>query len=152
VPKFSGSMGGGADVHRRLAALIAASGPKVLRPAVIAGALPIQNRWKEHCAVETGTYRRSVHIGGVTRPEPGGNSDHVKQRRELPKPEEKPTEVVVTIGTDIIDPPYPWFLEHGTAHMGAHPAAQPAMDEAKEHAKAEMEAVLKLALAGAVRL
>lgn len=33
------------------------------------------------------------------------------------------------IGTDLTDPPYPYFLEYGTTRMPAYPAARPAFDE-----------------------
>lgn len=33
------------------------------------------------------------------------------------------------VGTDITDPPYPYFLEYGTSRMPAYPAARPAFDE-----------------------
>ena len=39
--------------------------------------------------------------------------------------------VEVTIGTDLTDPPYPYFLEFGTSRMSAHPSARPAYEETK---------------------
>jgi hypothetical protein len=33
------------------------------------------------------------------------------------------------VGTDLVDPPYPFFLEYGTSKMPAYPAARPAWDE-----------------------
>ena len=33
------------------------------------------------------------------------------------------------VGTDLVDPPYPYFLEYGTSRMPAYPAARPAWDE-----------------------
>jgi HK97 gp10 family phage protein len=152
VGSFHGRVTGGNAVRHRIAALLKVAERESLRRALVAGAIPMQNRWKELAARKTGTYRRSVHIGGVTRPEGGGDDSHVKEREPLPKPEEGRTHVVVTIGTDIVDPPYPWFLENGTAHMGAQPAAQPAFDETLEHSKHEIEAVLKLQFERAARL
>lgn len=42
----------------------------------------------------------------------------------------------VIIGTDLTDPPYPYFLEYGTSRMPAYPAARPAFDETKDVALA----------------
>jgi hypothetical protein len=39
------------------------------------------------------------------------------------------------IGTDLTDPPYPFFLEYGTSKMPAFPAARPAWDEMGEPAQ-----------------
>jgi hypothetical protein len=36
------------------------------------------------------------------------------------------------IGTDLTDPPYPYFLEYGTSRMPAYPAARPAFDETRD--------------------
>lgn len=37
--------------------------------------------------------------------------------------------VTAIIGTDIVNPPYPFFLEYGTSRMPAYPSARPAYDE-----------------------
>jgi hypothetical protein len=37
--------------------------------------------------------------------------------------------MTAVIGTDLVDPPYPYFLEYGTSRMGARPSARPAYDE-----------------------
>jgi hypothetical protein len=39
------------------------------------------------------------------------------------------------IGTDLTNPPYPFFLEYGTSRMPAYPAARPAWDEMGEPAQ-----------------
>ncbi|MDP9326501.1 MAG: hypothetical protein M3O87_08220 [Candidatus Dormibacteraeota bacterium] len=141
APAFEASIIGSAEVHAHFHQLIEASGPETLRLACSVGALPIANAWKEKAAWETGTYRRSIHIGGVTQPE--GGSDRDVQREPVPQPEMSTEQVMVYIGTDIVDPPYPWFLEEGTATMDARPAAQPAFDENKEKAEQEIAAVLR---------
>jgi len=41
-------------------------------------------------------------------------------------------EMTAAIGTDLIDPPYPFFLEYGTSRMPAYPSARPAFDEMKD--------------------
>jgi len=75
--------------------------------ALKAGGLVIQNQWKRNIvdmgAVLTGTYLRSVSM-------------------EQTGPNE------VTIGSDIIDPPYPEYVEFGTSRMEARPAARNAID------------------------
>jgi hypothetical protein len=53
---------------------------------------------------------------------------------------------VLLIGTDIIDPPYPWWLEIGTSKMAARPALTPAFEESEDDIiEAEWDA-LKLLL------
>jgi len=42
--------------------------------------------------------------------------------------------VEVTVGTDLVDPPYPYFLEFGTSRMSARPSARPAFEESKGQA------------------
>jgi len=42
----------------------------------------------------------------------------------------RPVEVIV--GTDLTDPPYPYFLEFGTSRMPAYPSARPAFEETKD--------------------
>lgn len=152
MAKFTGTLTGGTTVKRNLRALMVAASGRAMKTAVTAGAIPMQNRWKELAAHETGTYKRSVHIGGITRPEGGGDDSHVKAREAVTEPDIGPAHVVVTIGTDIVDPPYPWFLEDGTVHMAAHPAAQPAFDETKDAAQAEIAAVLRIQFQAAVKL
>ena len=41
---------------------------------------------------------------------------------------------VAYIGTNLVDPPYPYFLEYGTSRMPAYPAARPAFDQRKGEA------------------
>lgn len=60
--------------------------------ATVAGGFLLINAWRKKVSVVTGHYRRSIHQK-VTRREPGF--------------------VQVTIGTDIVKPPYPWVLEYG---------------------------------------
>lgn len=60
--------------------------------ATLAGAKLLANAWKQIVSVVTGAYRKSIHAE-VTHREPGF--------------------VQVTVGTDIVKPPYPWVLEYG---------------------------------------
>ena len=39
-----------------------------------------------------------------------------------------------TVGTNLVSPPYPYFLEFGTSRMAARPSARPAFDESKDEA------------------
>lgn len=91
------------------------NGPTIMA-ALQVGGLNIQNRWKQYIrerAFETGTYERSVHM------EEGElGADHA----------------TVDLGTDIVDDPYPFYLEFGTVNMAARPTARPAMDEEGDNA------------------
>lgn len=101
-------------------------GAKLAAVAVVA-AMPIQSAWKVKAPFKTGTYRRSIHT----------ETERVAERS-----------VDVVIGTDITDPPYPIFLEYGTARMAARPSAQPAFDEQVDKAVSEAEAALRTILGG----
>ncbi|KAA3644556.1 MAG: hypothetical protein DWQ07_14145 [Chloroflexi bacterium] len=96
---------------------------EALRRAALAGALPIENEWKDltledPTTYKTGTYRRSVHREVV------GESDAA---------------VDVAVGTDITDPPYPLFLEFGTSRMAARPKARPAYESKRKEAEKETQ-------------
>lgn len=125
---------GSAAVAKRLDALSARASGKVLATAGMAAGLPIARRWKElfgspdSASVagapprrQTGTYSRSVHVEVAV----------VERSR-----------AVVTVGTNITDPPYPWFLEFGTSKMAAHPIARPAFEQSKDEAAKEGRRVL----------
>lgn len=131
------------QAQRKIAELAAVSGMPILRAALTAGALPISNAWKEGAAYDTGTYRRSIHIGGITQPEGGDPPGRKIGRKPLPGPDEAEGKVTIYVGTDIVDPPYPYFLEVGTSRMGAQPAALPAFDSRKDEAVVEVAAVLR---------
>lgn len=92
-----------------------------LADALMAGALLIENYWKRIVPKKTGTYMRSIHSELV-------HSD--RGRAE------------VAIGTNIVDPPYPFFLEYGTSKMRPHPSARPAFDAKKGEAARETTATL----------
>lgn len=59
------------------------------------------------------------------------------------------SETEATIGTDITEPPYPYYLEYGTPKMAPHPSARPAFDENIDEAKEKVVAVLRDAIGGA---
>src|SRR3990172_2728098 len=75
----------------------------VVEAAVMAGGLPIPKRWEEVTPLFTRTYRRGIHTEGERDAEGGWAFG----------------------GTDITDPPFPGFLEFGTAPMGAQPSMRP---------------------------
>lgn len=92
-----------------------------LADAAMAGAMIIQNEWVRIAPFKTHTYQRSIHCEVLHQS---------KDRAE------------VAIGTDIDDPPYPYFLEFGTSRMSPHPSARPAFDAKKEEAAREIEEAL----------
>lgn len=89
---------------------------RVLRGQIVATGIKAaamthtEARWKRTAPVDTGSYRRSIHT--VIE---DASWDYCR----------------VVVGTDIIDPPYPWFLEVGTSRMSARPSARPAFDSTK---------------------
>lgn len=109
------------ELMRKLDAIPADLRGGVAADALMAGAVPIQSAWKEKAPVETGQYRQSIHTTLV---------------------EGQGSEVWVEIGTDIVDPPYPFFLEYGTSKMGAKPSMRPAFDEQRDNAIAEVGDVI----------
>lgn len=99
---------------------------KVLEAALMTGATPIVNHWKQIAPYRTGTYRRSVHAEPLATT--GSHS------------------AAVQIGTDITEPPYPVFLEFGTSRMAARPSARPAWDAEIGNAVEEVIGALRDAL------
>ena len=89
--------------------------------ATMAGARILSNAWQRIAPYKTGRYRNSI------RPE-------VTVRQ--------PGFVQVTVGTDIVKPPYPFFLEYGTSKMAPHPSARPAFDETKDKVAQEIHDAL----------
>lgn len=83
-----------------------ANAPEYARQALHAGALEMEQEWKQRAPVRTGTYRRSIH----TQSKRSGRTAEA------------------TVGTNLVNPPYPIFLEYGTSMMAARPSARPAFD------------------------
>ena len=99
-------------------------GGQRLVDATMSGAMLLVNSWKLYIrqrAFKTGRYMDSIR-GEVTRREPGF--------------------VQVTVGTDIVKPPYPFFLEYGTSKMHPRPTARPAFDENKDKVAQEIHDAL----------
>ena len=111
-----------------------------LETALVAGGLVIATRWKELAPVKTGSYRRSIHVGGHTDrfdDFEGGDLGQNKSTNDSAK---------IVVGTAITDPPYPVYLENGTIRMATRPSAQPAFDETKDEALREVKRTLKAAV------
>jgi len=92
-----------------------------LADALMAGALLIEGYWKKIAPFKTGEYKRRI------------GSEVIHQSRDRAE---------VAIGVDIVDPPYPFFLEYGTSKMAPHPSARPAFDMKKGEAARETVSVL----------
>lgn len=98
--------------------------------ATEAAALPLENAWKENIRayplIETGSYMRSVH--------------HEVE-------ESGAGHAVVLVGSDIVDPPYPFFLEFGTSRMEPKPTARPALDESQDAMRREYSEAMQQLMA-----
>ncbi len=109
---------------------------KILATAGLAAGGIIENQWKENIQneplIRTGTYRRSIH-------------------RQVFQNVGEPGNVVVLIGTDIDDPPYPAFLEWGTSRMPAHPVGRRALEEKRDEALKEFAQVAQQLIEEAAR-
>lgn len=150
---------GGAALAAKFRQLEKAVQKQMLEQALVAGALVIQNEWKMRTPYRTGTYRRSIHIGGHTElssdfrapREKGTGRAPAGARRDLGARSAAGTaQARVIVGTNLVDPPYPVFLEEGTSKMSARPSAGPAFDAKKDEAVREIgeafrEIVSKLA-------
>lgn len=90
--------------------------------ALLAGAILLQTRWKQaiqkYPLIDTGTYLRSISYTKVGQ--------------------------IMEVGTDIVDPPYPFFLEYGTSKMAARVHVRPMLETAEPQVLREMETVLEL--------
>ena len=119
------------SLSRKLHALERPAQHDMLEKALVAGALLVQNEWKRRAPYRSGTYRRSIHIGGHT----DQASDF--EGEDLGKQSAGPDQAQVIIGTNITDPPYPKFLEEGTSRMAARPSAGPALEAKRAEAVEE---------------
>lgn len=104
---------------------------QLLADALMIGALPFETRWKENIQsypgrthvglIKTGTYLRSVHREVIS----------VGRDR-----------AAVMVGTNLTNPPYPWFLEMGTRRMAPKPHARPAWDSTRQEVEAQVRRAL----------
>jgi HK97 gp10 family phage protein len=122
-------MTGAAEVKKALKALDTRTRGRYLVNAARAAGLPIAREWKamfrpsgspsiagQPPRRQSGQYSRSIHVEVES-----STGD----------------KAVVTVGTNIVDPPYPWYLEFGTSRMAPHPIARPAFEKAKAEAERE---------------
>lgn len=104
--------------------------------AAHAGAIPVETAWKRNIRYAfsssiryTGMYLRSIHT-------------EVK--------EVGPGKVLVEIGTDLTEPPYPSYQEFGTSKMKATPTMIPALVQTREKAIRESQEVFQKVIAKAI--
>lgn len=95
---------------------------KVLGSIAFVASLPIENEWARTVPFKTGQYKRSIRTEIV---------------------EKTKTHATAQVGTDITDPPYPEFLEYGTARMKARPSAGPAYLRKRKAATREAQKALQ---------
>lgn len=110
------------EIQRRLGELDrSVVGEKVALAALSAGKV-IGEQWSENInswpLVKTGTYKRSIH-------------------EQVFAEETTDDRVVVIVGTDIVEPPYPLFLEFGTSKMTPKPVGRHALDAKEREARQE---------------
>jgi len=120
-------MAANSDAIQALQNLEAAVQGEIVQLTALAAGKPISNQWKNNIQswplIKTGTYRRSIH-------------------EQVFSTETTSTQAVVMVGTDIKDPPYPLYLEHGTSKMAPKPVGRMAFDEKQGEAQHEAGAVL----------
>lgn len=114
------------SLQRRLSGAERAVSGQALATVVLKAALIMEGEWKARVPVRTGTYRRSIHAKITDI-----GAHHAEAR----------------VGTSLADPPYPLYLEFGTAHMAPRPSARPAYDAALPR----MTRVIDEGIAAAVR-
>jgi len=107
---------------------------QAMEASLIAGALLIANEWKRRAPYRTGTYRRSIHVAGHPELTPDFEGPSLAPDREP---------LTVKMGTAIIDPPYPIFLEYGTSRMPPKPSRGPALRAKKKAAFDEVSKALE---------
>ena len=118
---MANKMRGLAELQRDLRKLTPTELLDTLLTGLEAGALPLRNEWKEEAPYESGDYKRSIQIV-----------------REAER---------VVVGTDIVKPPYPFYLEFGTRRMHkAHPSARPAVDKTEDAVKRNTRRAVELRL------
>lgn len=100
------------------------------RAALSAAALVVASEWRQaiysYPLVDTGTYGRSIGFDIEKR-----DGEHV----------------IAVVGTDIVEPPYPFFLEYGTSKMEAKVHARPAVERSEPAAMKQLEMVLSAMIA-----
>jgi hypothetical protein len=149
---FTVTVVGGAALKRKLGRLEESLRGQVLENAVTAGALLVANRWKQLAAYRTGTYRRSVHVGGHTDRTPDfaqGPAQDGVEFHDVGGAIATRDYAEVKVGTDV---PYARRLEYGffgtdrlgrRYHQAPRPAARPAFDETHDDVTKEIGEAVK---------
>ena len=104
---------GGARLKRQLQALEESLQGEILENATVAGALLVANRWKELARFLTGTYRRSIHVGGHSDLTPDfgqGPGEGGVEFHDIGRGTVEETYAEAIVGTDV---PYGPRLEYG---------------------------------------
>lgn len=120
------------DLNAKLQRLEGAM-PRLIADSLMVGVLPLNDRWKENILtyplVRTGTYMRSVHaeVLGTT-----------------------PTGAEVMVGTNLTDPPYPYYLEFGTWSIAPKGVARNAFDATTRQVVEESQRAFQFLLARVV--
>lgn len=118
---------GSESLKRKLDSLGEVARGQMLRRALVAGALPVQNDAKRHAPYLTGNLRRSIHIGGHENLNPDGGDVQQRTGEPVPDPEVAATGVSVYVGTDVT---YAVEQEFGTSRGApVHPYLRPAADQ-----------------------
>lgn len=127
-----------ADVQAALDRLSDQVASSNLEVAGMAGAMVVERTWKSLFRgkseqsvpgvpprAQTGQYRQSIHteVLEVTR-----------------------SHAYLAVGSSIVNPPYPLYLEFGTARMAARPIARPAIEQSGAEALAAITSTLKALL------
>ncbi len=152
---FTVTLAGAPALRRQLARVDDAFRGRALLGAVVAGALPIQNRAKEIVHKVSGTLARSIHIGGHAELAPGfgGGADYGDIGGEVATADY----AEVSIGTNVAYGRREELGFIGADKLGrrydfaGHPYLRPAFDEKRIEAQQEAAAALREILAKAVR-
>lgn len=112
-------LGVGVKYTRHIKELTPERTAKLLNAAMVSGGLLTANYWKETALWKSGTYRRAIHVAGHPDLTPDFEGEVIPAPRDP---------LMVIVGLDIQEPPYPIYLEYGTSRMEAKPRAGPALD------------------------
>lgn len=110
---FTVKVVGGANLKRQLDRVADAFRGEILENAATSGALLVANRWKELARFQTGTYRRSLHVGGHSDLTPDfaqGSSQDGVEFHDIGGATHDRDSAEVHVGSDV---PYGPRLEYG---------------------------------------
>ena len=137
---------GSDSIQKKLDALSQAVRGRMLERALVAGALLVQNDAKQRITdyplIDTGTLRRSIHIGGHA-----DLATDFEGVDTLSQPEVNQNAVTVFVGTDL---EYAHNHEYGTT-VPARPYLRPALDENHAEIKREFGEAVQDLIRAAVR-